>query len=146
MPMRWMQGRAEWRGNEGGPGYARPRGPRRQAHNSLERPEDVQQLLGELATLIQGITLATHDFGRVAGRVRGSVGDMVEAVGDAWHATRSHGGGALRAATHALDTRPYVAIGLAAAVGVVIGFVMERGVRGLTEHSAADDDGWDHFV
>jgi ElaB/YqjD/DUF883 family membrane-anchored ribosome-binding protein len=146
MPMRWMHARAEWRGNEGDPGRARTAGPRREAHNSLDRPEDVQQLIGELATVIHGITLATHDFGRVAGRVRGSVGDMAEAIGEAWHATRSHGGGALRAATHAIDTRPYVAIGLAAALGVVIGFVLERGVHGLADATAHDDDGWDHFV
>lgn len=144
--MRVMQGRAEWRDDEGGPGFARAGVRRREAHNSLERPEDVQQLLGELATLLHGVTLATHDFGRVAGRVRGSVGDMVDAIGEAWHATRSHGGGALRAATHAIDTRPYVAIGLAAAVGVVIGFVIERGVHALAEPTADDDDGWDHFV
>jgi ElaB/YqjD/DUF883 family membrane-anchored ribosome-binding protein len=144
--MRWTQGRAEWRGDEGGPGYGQAGGARRDAHNALERPEDVQQLLGELATLIHGITLATHDFGRVAGRVRGSVGDMVEAVGEAWHATRSHGGGALRAATHAIDTRPYVAIGLAAALGVVLGYVIERGVESLAAPSSDDDEGWDHFV
>ena len=144
--MRWTQGRAEWRGDEGGPGYGRAGGGRHDAHNALERPEDVQQLLGELATLIHGITLATHDFGRVAGRVRGSVGDMIEAVGEAWPATRSHGGGALRAAAHAVDTRPYVAIGLAAALGVVLGYVIERGVQGLAAPSADDDEGWDHFV
>lgn len=144
--MRGMQERAEWRGDEGGAGYGRASGRRREAHNALERPEDVQQLLGELATLIHGITLATHDFGRVAGRVRGSVGDMAEAIGEAWHATRSHGGGAFRAATHAIDTRPYVAIGLAAALGVVLGFVLERGVQGLAQPAADDDDGWDHFV
>jgi ElaB/YqjD/DUF883 family membrane-anchored ribosome-binding protein len=145
--MRWMQGRAEWREEDGGAGYARRGERQREAHNSLDRPEDVQQLLGDLATMIHGITLATHDLGRVTGRVRSSIADMADAVGEAWHVTRQHGGGALRAAGNAIDTRPYVAIGLAAAVGVIVGYVAQRGVHSLLEHHAhPDDDGWDHFV
>jgi ElaB/YqjD/DUF883 family membrane-anchored ribosome-binding protein len=144
--MRWMHERAEWRDEDGGAGYGRDGGRARDAHNSLSRPEDVQQLLGDLATMIHGITLATHDVGRVVGRVRGSVADMADAVGEAWHVTRRHGGGALRAAGEAIDTRPYVAIGLAAAVGVIAGYVLQRGVQSLTEHRHRDDDGWDHFV
>jgi ElaB/YqjD/DUF883 family membrane-anchored ribosome-binding protein len=147
--MRWMQGRAEWREEDGGAGYGRGGGRRErgEAHNSLDRPEDVQQLLGDLATMIHGVTLATHDLGRVVGRVRGSITDMADAVGEAWHVTRQHGGGALRAAGHAIDTRPYVAIGLAAALGVIAGYVAQRGIHSLTDPAAhGDDDGWDHFV
>jgi ElaB/YqjD/DUF883 family membrane-anchored ribosome-binding protein len=156
--MRVINDRAEWRGDDGGAGYGRaerrrnePRdrgGPDarlRDAHDPFDRPEHVQQLLGDLGALIQGITLATHDVGRVTGRLRGSLSDMAEAVTDAWHVTRRHGGGALKAAGEAIDSRPYVAIGLAAALGVVAGFVVQRGAHSLGQ-PIDEDDGWDHFV
>jgi hypothetical protein len=76
---------------------------------------DAQQLFGDLGALVQGFTGATRDLG-----------------------------GALRAAEDALERRPYVAIGLAAALGVLVGFAIQRGVGALGEPAA--DDGWDHFV
>ncbi len=105
----------------------------------------VHRLLGDLGVLLHDTLLAARELGRAGGRVRDSVGNVAEAVGDAWHVTRRHGGSALVSAAEIVDRRPYVAIGLVAALGVVAGFALQRGLGALAEPHD-DGDGWDHFV
>lgn len=107
------------------------------------REDDLQRLLGDLATLVAGLTVATREFGRVSSRLRGATAGLGDAVGDAWEVAREHGGGALRVAERALAARPYVALGLAAGLVVALGLAVRHGL-----HDEAHDerDGWDHFV
>jgi ElaB/YqjD/DUF883 family membrane-anchored ribosome-binding protein len=111
------------------------------------RPADVDLdgLVGDLGALVHGTMTAAQDLRRVTGRVRAAVADLADAVGEAWDVSRAHGGGAARATGRALESRPYVAIGLAAAIAVVAGFAVRRwSTRPAPPH--APEDGWDHFV
>jgi ElaB/YqjD/DUF883 family membrane-anchored ribosome-binding protein len=151
--------RPAWRAEEGdaGDGRAPPdrrsRADRERRADRVDRrdPSDdahatnVHRLLRDLGVLLQSALLAGREFGRVGGRVRNSVGDVADAVGEAWHVSREHGGSALARATEIVDRRPYVAIGLAAALGVIAGFAAQRGLGALVEPHD-DGDGWDHFV
>lgn len=147
--------RAAWRHEDG---YARAKGeagasmpaarprPRARPHATLEDADDVQRLLKDIAGLVAGVAVAAREFGRVSARLRGSVADLGEAMGDAWEVAREHGGGALRGAERAVASRPYVVIGLAAAAAIVVaGYAANRGLREV--HRSHDEaDGWDHFV
>lgn len=63
----------------------------------------------------------------------------------AWRHDEAPGGAVSTAArsARALAARPYVALGLATALVVVLGIAVLHGLR----HDAHDEyDGWDHFV
>lgn len=145
--MRPPMPRAEWRHDDvRGGAMPAPRPARRTGGARGAPRDDLRRLLGDLATLVAGVTVATRELGRVTGRVRGAVADLGDALGDAWGVAREHGGGTLRVAERALASRPYVAVGIAAALVVVAGVVASRALVAHRPEPHDDADGWDHFV
>lgn len=99
----------------------------------------------DVGTLLNGLLFATREIGSAGGRVRHSIVDVADALEDAWQVTRRHGGDAVGAVTRVIDRRPYVAIGLAVALGLIAGLALRQALDGRGEpHDHAD--GWDHFV
>ena len=121
---------------------------RRPAASPVDRdPEELQRTLADLAALVQSVTLAVHELGRVGGRLRGAADELGNALGEAGEVARAHGGGAFRAVDGTLFRRPYVAVGAALAIGAIVGLAMRH--RSATRHARGahePDDGWDHFV
>ena len=111
-------------------------------------PEDLQRTLADLAALVQSVTLAVHELGRVGGRLRGAADELGGALGEAWDVARAHGGGAFRAVDVTMLRKPVVAVAVAVAIGALAGLAMQRsGMMARARRSAHDpDDGWDHFV
>ncbi len=138
--MEWRHervGRRSGRDFDGGPAA----GPSRRPADAA----DLDGLVGDLGALVHGTMTAAQDLRRVTARVRAAVSDLADAVGEAWDVSRAHGGGAARATGRALESRPYVAIGMAAAIAVVAGFALRRWSSPPAQ-AHAPEDGWDHFV
>lgn len=113
--------------------------------HSLREGAEPRRWLNDAGALLQGLLFASSEFERAGGRVHDSVVGVAHAMDDAWNVTRRHGRDVVRVMAGVVDRRPYVAIGLAAAAGLIVGIAVRRALDRPGE-SYDHAEGWDHFV
>jgi ElaB/YqjD/DUF883 family membrane-anchored ribosome-binding protein len=95
---------------------------RRTANVKDYATDEMRAFLADVEDLVKKVAnVSDADVARLRGRVTGAIGDVRQTIGDTTESLRERARMAVAVTDDYVHDRPWTAIGLAAAVGVIVG-------------------------